>query len=94
MKAFVLFFSNKKGFGFLRTLPPDEKLGDVFVHQTYIAMDGYRTLEKNQRVEFEMGSHDGRPCAVAVRVIDASSCTVGVASAQVPEAGSVSNGKN
>lgn len=47
----VKSFDPKKGFGFLITDEVDE---DVFVHQTKIEMEGFRTLEANQEVEFEI----------------------------------------
>lgn len=46
----VKWFSNEKGFGFI-TRPDGD---DVFVHQTAIVMEGYRTLNEGQQVEFEI----------------------------------------
>src|SRR5437879_9965095 len=47
----VTFFCPAKGWGFIRP----ETAGDVFVHYTGIAQaHGYRKLEMNQRVEFEI----------------------------------------
>ena len=44
----VKWFNNAKGYGFIQ---PDSG-PDVFVHFTAIKMDGYRTLQAGQRVEF------------------------------------------
>jgi CspA family cold shock protein len=47
----VKWFNAEKGFGFIT---PDEGGADVFAHYSAIATRGYRTLEENQRVEFEI----------------------------------------
>lgn len=47
----VKWFSNSKGYGFIA---PDQGSGDVFVHFSAIAMDGYRTLRRGQKVQFEL----------------------------------------
>ena len=47
----VKWFNGEKGFGFIT---PDGGDGDVFVHFSSIQADGYRSLEENQRVEFEV----------------------------------------
>ncbi len=47
----VKWFNNKKGFGFL-TDP--EVQGDVFVHYSEIKTVGYRTLEPEDSVEYEL----------------------------------------
>jgi cold shock CspA family protein len=44
-------FDSTKGFGFI---VPDDDSGDVFVHQTSIKVDGFRSLDENQRVEFRV----------------------------------------
>ncbi|MPZ00010.1 MAG: cold-shock protein [Actinophytocola sp.] len=61
----VKWFNAEKGFGFIaRTEGPD-----VFVH--YSAIDGYgfRSLEENQRVEFELSQGDKGPQASNVRAL-------------------------
>ena len=47
----VKWFNTEKGYGFISR----EAGADVFVHYSAIQMDGYRTLEEVQRVEFEVG---------------------------------------
>ena len=42
-----------KGFGFIQS---DDGGEDVFVHHSVIQMDGYRTLQEGQAVEFEVES--------------------------------------
>lgn len=46
----VKWFNDRKGFGFIVC----DDMGDVFVHHTDIVADGFRTLEENQEVEFEL----------------------------------------
>lgn len=47
----VKWFNAEKGFGFIA---PDEGGADVFAHFSAIEGNGYRSLEENQRVEFEV----------------------------------------
>jgi CspA family cold shock protein len=47
----VKWFNAEKGFGFIAI----EGRDDVFVHYSAIQMNGYRTLEEGQRVEFDVG---------------------------------------
>ena len=46
----VKWFSNEKGYGFIAR----EDGEDVFVHHSAIEMEGYRSLNEGQRVEFEV----------------------------------------
>lgn len=46
----VKWFDPKRGFGFIKR----ENGKDVFVHQSQILMDGFRTLDPDQAVEFEV----------------------------------------
>jgi CspA family cold shock protein len=50
MTGTVKWFNASKGFGFIARDGGE----DVFVHQTAIQAEGYRTLEEGQRVEFEV----------------------------------------
>ena len=60
----VKWFSAQKGFGFIA---PDGGGDDIFVHQTEIQSDGFRTLREGQRVDFAVDSgEDGRSKAVDV----------------------------
>mmetsp|Transcript_38876 Transcript_38876/g.68331 ORF Transcript_38876/g.68331 Transcript_38876/m.68331 type:complete len:128 (-) Transcript_38876:340-723(-) len=47
----VKWFDTVKGYGFIM---PDDESGDVFVHQTSIAVEGFRSLAENERVEFRV----------------------------------------
>lgn len=62
----VKWFNSEKGFGFIA---PDEGGADVFAHYSAIESSGYRSLEENQRVEFEIGQGQKGPQATGVTVI-------------------------
>ena len=47
----VKWFNADKGFGFIA---PDDGSADVFAHFSAIASGGFRSLEENQKVEFEI----------------------------------------
>ncbi len=47
----VKWFNPDKGFGFIA---PDDGSADVFVHFSAIEASGYRTLEENQKVEYNV----------------------------------------
>jgi CspA family cold shock protein len=47
----VKWFNADKGFGFIT---PDDGGADVFAHFSAIQSSGYRSLEENQRVEFDV----------------------------------------
>jgi CspA family cold shock protein len=47
----VKWFNAEKGFGFIS---PDDGSADVFAHFSAINSGGFRSLEENQRVQFEV----------------------------------------
>ncbi|WP_432561253.1 cold-shock protein [Kineococcus sp. SYSU DK003] len=47
----VKWFNGEKGFGFIA---PTDGGPDVFVHYSAISGNGYRNLEENDTVEFEV----------------------------------------
>jgi CspA family cold shock protein len=61
----VKWFNASKGYGFIAR----DDGADVFVHQSAIQAEGYRTLEEGQRVEFEVESGDKGPKAVNVKAL-------------------------
>jgi cold shock protein len=62
----VKWFNGEKGFGFIAQ---DGGGPDVFVHYSAIAGAGYRSLEENQRVEFEITQGSKGPQAENVRQV-------------------------
>ena len=60
----VKWFSDEKGFGFIT---PDEGSKDLFVHQTAIVGNGFRSLQEGAKVTFETEASDKGPRAVDVR---------------------------
>ena len=60
----VKWFSSEKGFGFIT---PDEGTEDVFVHFSAISGEGYRNLEENQKVEYDVTQGQKGPQAANVR---------------------------
>jgi CspA family cold shock protein len=61
----VKWFNTEKGFGFIS---PDDGSGDIFAHYTGIAGNGYRSLEENQKVQYEVGQGAKGPVAQNIRV--------------------------
>ena len=60
----VKWFNADKGFGFIT---PDDGGADVFAHFSAIATSGYRSLEENQKVEFEITQGQKGPQASNIR---------------------------
>jgi len=62
----VKWFNEQKGFGFIT---PDDGGKDLFVHHTGIIVEGYRTLQEDQEVEYEEGEGNTGPVANNVKPI-------------------------
>jgi CspA family cold shock protein len=61
----VKWFNPDKGYGFISR----EDGEDVFVHFSAIQGEGYRNLEENQRVEFDVTQGQKGPQAANVRPV-------------------------
>ena len=59
----VKWFNSEKGFGFITR----EDGPDVFVHFSAIAAEGFRNLDENQKVEFDVVQGPKGPQAANVR---------------------------
>ena len=64
-KGTVKWFNNQKGFGFIT----GEDGKDVFVHFSGLNMEGFKTLNEGQAVEYEVTEGEKGPQAVNVTVI-------------------------
>jgi CspA family cold shock protein len=62
----VKWFNSEKGFGFIAV----DGGADVFVHYSAIDMPGYKSLEENARVEFEVTQGQKGPQAEGVRLVE------------------------
>ncbi|MEG7712451.1 cold-shock protein [Listeria monocytogenes] len=62
----VSWFSNKLGYGFIT---PDDGEKDIFVHYSGVNMKGYKTLEKGERVSYDVVQGEKGPQAENVQRI-------------------------
>jgi len=62
MTGTVKWFNAEKGFGFIET----SEGNDVFVHFSAIQIDGFKTLDEGQHVEFEVVEGNRGPQAANV----------------------------
>lgn len=65
-KGTVKWFNAEKGYGFITREDGD----DVFVHFSAIDMEGFKTLEEGQTVQFEIVEGDKGPQATDVVKVD------------------------
>lgn len=62
----VKWFNGEKGYGFIT---PEDGSKDLFVHFSAIQGSGYRSLDENQSVEFDVTQGDKGPQATNVRAL-------------------------
>jgi CspA family cold shock protein len=64
----VKFFNDSKGYGFIS---PDDGGTDAFVHITAVERAGLRTLQQNQRVNYDLEEDQrGKTKAVNLQAVD------------------------
>jgi CspA family cold shock protein len=62
----VKWFNDSKGYGFIT---PDDGGKDLFAHHSEIQMDGFKSLQERQRVEYEVQNGPKGPAAARIRAI-------------------------
>ena len=62
MKGTVKWFNSQKGYGFIS----DETGIDVFLHYTGLNMNGFKTIDEGQEVEFDVVEGSKGPQATNV----------------------------
>ena len=65
MKGKIKWFNSEKGYGFVT----DETGEDLFVHFSQIQMDGYKTLEQDQEVTFDIVENEKGKSATNVKPV-------------------------
>lgn len=65
MQGTIKWFNNSKGYGFIGR----EDGPDIFVHYSGIVGEGYRTLQEEDSVEFEIVQGPKGPQAANVRKV-------------------------
>jgi len=59
----VKWFNASKGYGFIT---PSDGEKDLFVHMSEIQMEGFKTLNEGQSVDYNEGTSEKGPCATNV----------------------------
>jgi CspA family cold shock protein len=67
MKGTVVFFSNAKGYGFIK---PSEGGNDIFCHFSSIKANGFKSLIAGQTVDFKIVQGQKGPQADNVSVVE------------------------
>lgn len=66
MKGKVKNFNKEKGYGFIKT----EDGKDVFFHYSELKMEGFKTVNANQSVEFEVIETEKGQRAVNITIVE------------------------
>ena len=62
----VKWFNRQNGFGFIA---PDRGGKDLFFHHSDILIEGFKSIEDGQAVEYEIGEGKKGPCAQNVKPV-------------------------
>lgn len=63
----VKWFNNAKGYGFIR---PDTGGDDLFVHYSYIDMEGYKSLKAGQAVSYDVREAPKGLHAISIKMLE------------------------
>jgi CspA family cold shock protein len=64
----VKFFNDSKGYGFIA---PDDGSGDAFVHISAVERAGLRTLQRDQKVSYDLEEDQrGKTKAVNIQAVE------------------------
>ena len=71
----IVWFDPKKGYGFIdwdkKGYGFEDDGKDLFLHFSDLAMEGFKTVKKGQRVRFSLGENNrGQPKATEVVLVD------------------------
>lgn len=78
----VKWFNNAKGYGFIR---PDTGGEDLFVHYSYICMDGYRSLKAGQAVTYEAREAPKGQHAMDINIVQETAGTEVISEPEIME---------
>lgn len=66
----VLWFDGKRGYGFAQWEIDNVKQKDIFIHFSDLNMEGFKTIYKGQKIQFQIGANKhGDPKAICVQVL-------------------------
>ncbi len=65
MTGKVKWFNSEKGYGFITT----DEGQDIFAHYSQIQKDGFKSLDENERVSFDVVDGDKGPQAANIESI-------------------------
>ena len=66
MEGLIRWFSSKRGYGFIEQQGKE----DIFFHYSGIDMEGYKTIEKGQKVSFNIKESDKGPIAIDIETLE------------------------